>query len=403
MLLLLAVAALLLWEEWRKEPGNRTLVVWTVVTILLLYTHGAGWLLLAALVVVNWFYGTRQRAFILAAAVSALAFLPWLLYVLPVYLSRGIEANVIAIRKDPLLALLQLPFFFLLGEDPGGGTPLTLLHTSELRPALMVGAGLIHLLLLVLAWRGIRRFWPLRPDRQDARRWFWITALLLGIPVGLLYIFSVLFTPALHARYLLLVWPGYWLLVALLGELGGRAGRATLTYVFLPLVLVSIGLILKQNMTPSLARQGTMLVAREMRHSDLILCDKHMPLGWQVYWEWTRRLGRSGQIEILSSRMPAGLTSLPPGRSLEELDLERIGRVWFFYSNTKRVQSVMQFLLAHGFVLEEPLSRESPALLVFTKPGSLVLPTQPSSSEHSAILLTSHRGSVLGRRTLSTV
>jgi hypothetical protein len=367
LLLLLTVVAILIWEQWRKQPHTSRLMAWALVMTLMAYTHGSGLLLLPAFVLINWLYGPRRWTFTIAAAIPCLALLPWIAYVFPVYQSRGIEANVIAIRKNPTIVLGELPFFFLSGEDPGGGTPLPPLHAQALRPTLKIAAGVLHLMLLFLAGRKIYQLWSLPRRGEDMARWFWISVLLCGTPITLLYGFSLGLTPVLHARYVLVGLTGYWSLLVFLGYFNGRASKMILIGIFLPWVLASILLTLKQNMTPSPARQGTLLVAREMRDSDLILCDKHMPLGWQVYWEWTRRLGRSGHVEILPSRMATWLQSILPWKELDRLDLEGVDRIWFFYSGPRFVASVTEFLGARGFVLDKQYNGTFPFLLVFKK------------------------------------
>jgi hypothetical protein len=62
--------------------------------VLLIYTHYFGLLMLAGFVVVNWLFGPRRRAFIVAAAAAGISFLPWFLYVLPVYQARGLQTNL---------------------------------------------------------------------------------------------------------------------------------------------------------------------------------------------------------------------------------------------------------------------------------------------------------------------
>ena len=352
--LLWTVAAILLWDWWRKEPRASRLIAWTVVMMLLVYTHFFGLVLLAAFWIVNWLYGARRWAFTAATALTGLVYLPWLLYVLPVYVADGLATKVAWVNK-PHRALAALPSFY-----------LGYLNVPGLRFAQIAAAAVVHLALFWLAWRTVRRLWPPRRDSENQARWFWTAALLAGVPIVLLFGFSVVVTPVFHPRFVLGALPGYWLLVVLLGEFGGRAGRVMLYGIVLPWVLVSIGVALGQSLVPTPVRQGTLLLARELRPTDLILCSG---VGNQMYWEWTRRLGRSGRIEVLRPGPTDWRLSVLPQTDLDGLDLGGVGRVWFFYSAEKAVAPVKEFLAAQGFVLETPRGAETPFLLTFAKTG----------------------------------
>ncbi len=262
--LLLAVTAMLLWEWWRKEPGAGKLIAWAFVMLLLVYTHFFGLLLLAAFFAVNWLFGPRRRQFAAATFAIGVAYLPWLAYVLPVYLRDGLRTKVPWVNVFPHRALSQLPSAF-----------LGYLYGPELRVIPWMAALLVHLALFLLAWRTVRKFWPPSRDLKESGRWFWTAALLAGVPILLLYGFAVLVTPVFNARFVLGILPAYWLLVVLLGDFGGRAGRAILYAVVLPWVLVSVGVTMAQSLQPSPARQATTFLNREYRDTDLILCDGH--------------------------------------------------------------------------------------------------------------------------------
>ena len=376
--LLWTVVAILLWEQWRGRPRARTLILWLIVMALLVYTHYIGLLLLVAFVAVNWWYGPRRWVFTAAAVFPGFAFLPWFLYVLPVYLKRGLQPNVAWVDQASHRAAAKLPYFFL-SNVPAGWNPFAAtgwVQKAELQSYLIVVAGVIHLVLFGLAWRTIRQLWPPLREGDRAAQWFWTAALLFGMPVLLLYGFSVAITPTFHARFLIGVLPGYWLLMALLAQFGGRAGRAMLYGVVFPWVLVSVCVGLVQNLAPSPVREGTLLVSREIRETDLILCSGEPVVGAQVYWEWTRRLAQPGRIEILSSRA-IWWASILPQKDLKELNLYGVDRVWFFYSNPKAADQMSNFLAAHGFALEKPLKTRTPFLLAFAKePGRPVSMTK---------------------------
>lgn len=353
--LLLAVTAMLLWEWWRKEPGAGKLIAWAFVMLLLVYTHFFGLLLLAAFFAVNWLFGPRRRQFAAATFAIGVAYLPWLAYVLPVYLQDGLRTKVPWVNVFPHRALAQLPSAF-----------LGYLYGPELRVIPWMAALLVHLALFLLAWRTVRKFWPPSRDLKESGRWFWTAALLAGVPILLLYGFAVVVTPVFNARFVLGILPAYWLLVVLLGDFGGRAGRAILYAVVLPWVLVSVGVTMAQSLQPSPARQATTFLNREYRDTDLILCDG-LDCGNQVYWEWTRRLGRSGRIEVLRFGSTAWRLSVLPQKKLGQLDLSQVGRVWFLHSDRKAADTVPGFLAARGFAPAETLAEDIPGLQVFVR------------------------------------
>lgn len=355
--LLLAVTAMLLWEWWRKEPGAGKLIAWAFVMLLLVYTHFFGLLLLAAFFAVNWLFGPRRWWFTGAAAVVGFAYLPWLAYVVPVYFQDGLRVKIPWVNARPSLLLAELPYGY-----------LGYFSMPEWRAVLSVAAGFVHLALFLLAWRGLCRLWPPQRGGEVESRWFWTLAILAGLPIVLLYGFSLLITPAFHWRFVLGVLPSYWLLVVLLGEWGGRAGRAMLYAVVLPWVLASVGLTMAQSLHPSPARQATTFLNREYRDADLILCDG-LDCGNQVYWEWTRRLGRTGRIEVLRFGSPAWRLSVLPQKKLGQLDLSQVSRVWFLQSDRKAADTVPGFLAARGFAPAEMLAESIPGLRAFVRAG----------------------------------
>lgn len=370
LVMLGTVAAIILWEQWRRRLRTRQLILWTVIMVLLIYTHYFGLLLLGAFVAISLCYGARQWAFIAAAGITGIASLPWFLYVFPLYLTQGLQPNLVWVDQSPYRAMAKLPFFFLTeipaGLNPFGAAPW--FQIVGLQAALIVVAGLIHLAFFGLAWRTIRTRWLASRQGDNTARWFWTTALVVVVPVALLYCFSIAIIPALDARILIGVLPCYWLLLVLLGQFGGIAGRALLYGVVVPWVLVSICVGLAQNLAPSPVREGTLLVSREFRKTDLILCSGEPGVGPQVYWEWTRRLQHSGSIEILFPKAKAWV-SLLPQKDLKDLDLDAVDRIWFFYSKAKAVDQMTAFLGARGFALDMLNTRTS-GLVAFarTKP-----------------------------------
>jgi len=363
--ILLAVTAMVLWEKWREHPSNKRLSAWTIAMILLVYTHMFGSWVLPAFLVVNWLYGPRKMAFTVAGCLAGVAFLPWFLYVFPVYHARGLQWNVGWVSRSPLKGLAEGPFLFL--------GSYSLQPSERLRLILAVTAAALDLLLFLLAWRTIRRLWPPHRVINPSERWFWTAVILVGLPVLLLLLISVVVTPAFHMRFLTGAAPAYWLVIVLLGHFGARAGCTVLYGAFLPWVLASSGAALVHERKPSLARQATMLVAQEIAINDLLLCEG---AGWcpQVYWEWKHRLGRSAPIVILAPPLNPRLSPLEfrglPVADLDSLMFEGVDRVWLFYDPTDRVSLVTNFLSSRNFVLKRRFPADKPFLLAFGRAHS---------------------------------
>jgi hypothetical protein len=354
--LLWTVLAIVLWDNWREKPSTGRLVAWTLTMVLLVYTHFFGLLMVIAFVAVNWLYGPRWWAFTGAAVVPGLTYLLWFLYVLPEYLARGLGPNLTWVNIKPYRALAELPFSFL------GG-----MHLPRWRIVLAVVALLIQVVVFVLAWRAVRRLWPPRRDDETTSRWFWTAVMLAGVPVVLLFLFSIAIRPAFHARFVFGALPAYWLLLVLLGQLGGRAGRVMLYGIVVPWVLVSSGFALAEQLEPTSARLGTLHLARELRANDLILCE-NLSFGNQVYWEWTGRLGRFPvRIEVLRPVLDVGRLSIAPLTDLGNLELNGVDRVWFFFHDKKETTAVMDFLAARGFFPEKQAPEIRSFLLAFTR------------------------------------
>jgi hypothetical protein len=365
LLVLLMVIALLLWEQWRQQPSSRKLAVWTLVMILMLYTHGSALLVLPVFVLMNWVYGPRRWGFIVAASLAGLALLPWIAYVLPVYQTRGLTENIRALSPHPTRALAELPFFFLAGEDPGGAAPVPPLHAPSLRLGLPLAAVLLHGVLGFFAWPKICQAWRLARQGQTPTLWLWSAVLLCGVPPLTLYAVSLAAAPVIHARYMLVGLPGYALFLGFVVHYAGGAGKVLLRGIILPWVVLSIVLTVAQAHGQSPLHHATDVVARELRDTDLILCERHMPLGWQVYWEWTRRLGRTEPLTVLWSPItPEWLTSTLPAQRLEQLDLTGVARIWLFSLGPLLQKQLLEFLRAQGFTLSEQYGSRLAPLLV---------------------------------------
>jgi hypothetical protein len=338
--------------------------------VLLVYTHYFGLLLVPAFVAANWIYGKRRAAFTAAGLIAGLSFLPWALYVLPVYESRGLDTNLWWIHlllRNPLHGLATIALYHL-GEIPFLGSP-------KIQAAAAV---LVHLLFAAVSWRAIRWLWQ-RPDQAgNAAPWLGISLLITGIPVVLLFVFSVVVTPALHYRFLMGILPSYWLLMVLLAESGGRASRVALYGLIVPWVFLSTGISVADRLRPSSIRQGTLALDRQIRQSDLILCYSECN---SVYWEWARRLGRPERIVGLRQAwtdpgMPAALQAAleqeyrlgaVPRVDLAQVDFRDPVRVWLFNSDQKMDAIVNEHLSARGFQREKVAGAQPAMLSLFIK------------------------------------
>jgi hypothetical protein len=360
--ILLVVVALLLWDNWRTDPRTSTLLAWTGVALLLTYSHLFGSLVVCGFVLANWLFGRRKWIFTAAAAVCGLLFLPWVLYVIPIYRTRGLEPNLTWVHRNLISAVADF-----LGQLLGVvELPASL---SRFRiPALVALA--VHLLLLLLAWKFRARLWPLRGDNENQRHWFWSSAVITAVPVAILLAFSVVVARAFEARFVLGVLPAYWLAVFLLCQLSGRAGWVLLLGVLLPWKLLSVGTGLYANWQPDWPRQATSAVAQQVRPADLLLT-ADTDSGNLIYWEWTRRLQRDARLETLPTLglNAANLSVLNPVE-LEKLRLDGVSRIWLFYQRSDTRDPIVRFLATRGFAPRPDALPGVPSVLLLVRSGS---------------------------------
>ncbi|MCL6481243.1 MAG: hypothetical protein K6U02_05910 [Firmicutes bacterium] len=354
LLLLLVVVALLLWERWRRAPGIGVLTAWGSVMLLMVYTHYSGVLLLGAFVVVEWLCGPRPASarwgMLFVAGLVGLSLVPWLLYVWPVYQARGLEPNLAWVRS-PHQVLGQLPFFFLSYIHPGFSPfdDLRELPPLWIRIAVYAIAIGLHLVLVVLAWRGRRL-----AETNGFRGELGPLAGLVLLPIAVVYLFSLIVHPALDARFLLGLLPAYWLLMVRAGESAGEAGRWLLFGVLLPWVLLSVAVTLPEA-GPAPVRRAVDAVAAEYQPGDLLLAECRV--GVNVWWEWTHRLGRLEQMQAFGcERWRWWLPGVATPREAELADLQA-RRVWLIYVQPAERQRLEARLLGQGFL---PVQRSGP-------------------------------------------
>jgi hypothetical protein len=357
--LLLTVIGMVFWEKWRERPTMLWLAAWTLTMVLLVYTHLFGALIVMAFVIVDWIYGPRRVAFTAAAVLVSLAMVPWVIYVLPVLHTRGLEPNVAWVSRSPLRGVAELPLIFM------GTPPLPVPRTY-----LALAGIALNLLLFVLAWRAFPRLWPPRSNTPPAERWFWMALVLAGLPILILFLFSLAITPAFHPRFILGVLPSYWLLLVLLGELGGRVPRAVLYAIFIPWVLISAGGNLVQQRKPSTVRQAAFILFQDALPDDLILCNG-AGNGNTLDWEWKHWLRRTTPLEIVAVPSVGDEFTGPPKIRLEALDLNAVNRVWVFYDKADQSAisptQLSDFLAANRFSLARQSPADKPFVFLYVK------------------------------------
>ena len=356
--LLLTVAVMVLWEKWCGAPRNSTLIAWSFVALLLIYTHLFGALLVLAFWAANWLCGPRRWAFTVAAAIPALAFLPWFLYVLPVYEVRGLAPNVAWVPKRFPVGVGYLQYG-LLGVFPDGSLPVLAVF--------VLLAGLVHLLLFYSALKMVRRCWPPRSGLHTAVRWFWVGVLLAGLPLAMIILFSLIVIPSLASRFVLGVLPAYWLVVVLVWQESGRLGKIMLYGVALVWVVsVAVAALVRMD-THLPPREAALVLASEQRPSDLILCSTSCN---EFYWELTHHFGRNGRIEVLGPGPLYWLTVPPQLFDLATLDPKTAARVWLFADSKTEADTLVDAFAQHGFVLQRKSSFKKYVLLLLVSPSA---------------------------------
>jgi hypothetical protein len=351
LVILCSVVALLLWDAWRKRPGWPMLLAWAAVMTLAIYTHPSALLLLGALVIATWLLGPKKLTFTAGALVPVLALIPWLLSVYPAYRDRGLEANVAALADDPVRELARLPFYLLTADPPGALSPLEerLQSTS---PALRWGALALVAALMLAAVPGVRRKNWARAARTPHDDWMITAALLTVLPVAVMLLVSVVTIPILSARYLLVTLPPLILLLTALATLGGRVGY-TLIGAAAIWILASVVWSIQLHRPPSPARVAASYIAEHLQPNDIVIAGRHIPIGWGLYWEWSRRLGRPERIHVLPSNQPAWLRNILPAEELEQMPLPSAERVWFVNLGSALREEVGQQIEARSFTRVE--------------------------------------------------
>lgn len=369
--ILLALAALILWDSWRRQPTAGRLALWVLVATALVYTHYSGLLVIAGLLAANRAFGGRPALFTVASAIPAVCFLPWALYVYPVYAGRGLETNlwwVQMLLAEPYKGLALMAYEFL------GAFPLE----GRGRYAAVGAALVVHLALVVASASAVRRLWPPWGGRQGRERWFWSLLVLAGVPVAALFLFSVAATPALAPRFLLAILPAYWLLIVLLAEFSGRRGVRLLYAAFLPWVLTSVGWHAIQDLKTPPLRVRVEQIARRLEPQDLVLADPD--LASHVYWELRHRMGREARVVASPPLSADGLSAiqrkaleqaqrLSVVRAIrpEQIGLDDVRRVWLLDKDAAPDADVAARITEAGFRSVEHTESQGPRLWLYVR------------------------------------
>ncbi|HEV8383388.1 MAG TPA: hypothetical protein VGQ11_00855, partial [Candidatus Acidoferrales bacterium] len=320
----------------------------------------------------NWWVGPRKWAFTWAAGIAGVSFLPWLLYVLPIYQTRGVEANLNWAHRNLFSAVPALFFNFLGGWQFG---------SYRLSVLAIAASAVIHLGLLMLFWLYRDRFWPLRASARMIQRWFWPAVVLTAIPVVVLLGFSVVVARAFEARFILGAVIPYSIALFLLCVACGRAGQFALLCILLPWKLVDVGASIYGEMQPDAARQSLEFAAERARPGDVVLVENPNRVG-VVYWEWVRRLHRTERIVTVPAPPsdPLRMRVLEPV-PVERLPLDGVERMWVFLDAPPPPPALAGDLAARGFFPTEVTSNERvrsfrgiPGVVVLFERKSGILP-----------------------------
>jgi hypothetical protein len=200
--------------------------------------------------------------------------------------------------------------------------------------------------------------------------------LLVAVPAAVLLLVSLVSQPVMSARYLLVGLPAMLLLIAQLTGISGRPGRVMAAIVTV-WIMVSAGYSLKLNVAPAFARESSRYLDTHLEQNDIIIAAHHWAIGWEYYWEWTRRLGRTEPVNILPGEQPEWLRDILPARDLDSLSLDTVQRIWLLSLRRVLTEDVTAELAGRGFErVESPDSavRNMHFLMLFVRtpgePGS---------------------------------
>lgn len=290
LVLLLTIVSVWSWDAWRRRPTTAALAIWTATMSLAVLTHFFCALLLASFVLLTWWRGPERKSLTVAAAIPAVIFCAWLIYVFPVFASRGVGDNLRWVDPSLGRAIFIAPFH-LLTMIPSGSNAAHVDWWGGLpgMKYLVFGAAGINAVLIGLAYLNRRN------TRVDHRWLGPLTVLGFG-PAVMLAGASLFIGPAFHTRFLLGSLPVYWLWAAVLADEGGTLGKMILRAVILPAVLLAVFLPLRYDLEESPLREAVAKIARDHQPGDVVAIASHVDL--QTYWE-LRKAGLSVPIEVI--------------------------------------------------------------------------------------------------------
>jgi len=368
LLVLLIVASMLAWEVWRERAGFSRWLLWAALATAAIYTHPSALLFVGALTVTTLAVTRRRIGLTVGTAVLLATIVAWIAFVAPIYQTRGIEENVGALADDPIREAARLPFYFLTGDPPGGGSPLEHRYgqgdwSLPRRSALLLGIAFG-----IAGLAGVLRRKPFLNRERAVDQRLIQNFLLVSLPTGVLLLASLVGQPVLGARYLLICLPALVLLIAELTYLGGWPARG-LAAVMAGWILFSAGFTLRLNRAPELAYHSARYLDAHIEQSDVMIAGHHWAIGWEFFWEWTRRMGRTEPIIILPTEQPEWLQDIVPARALDSLDLDGVRRVWFLSTRPGVTERVTTELGRRGFEIQTPDStvRSLHFLLLFVR------------------------------------
>jgi hypothetical protein len=290
LVLLLTIVSVWSWDAWRRQPTASRLAVWTAIMCLAVLTHFFCVLLLVSFVLLTWSRGPERKSLTLAAVIPALVFCAWVIYVFPVFASRGVGDNLKWVDPSLGRAILTVPFH-LLTMIPSGSNAAHVDWWSGLRGMkyLVFGAAGINALLIVVAFLNQRSV-------LLGHRWLWQLTVLGFGPAVMLAGASLFIGPAFHTRFLVGSVPVYWLWVAVLADEGGMIGKVILRAVILPAVLLAVALPLRYDLEESPLREAVTKIVHGHQPGDVVLIASHVD--FQTYWE-LREAGLDVPIEVI--------------------------------------------------------------------------------------------------------
>ncbi len=212
LLLLLSFCSLWLFVKvFKAEPASRKQLVWLfLVNFLLVYSHYAGWIVVVleglALVVWQW---RKAKPFLIAFAISVLAYAPWLFLVKEnLEAGKGLAQNIGWVKQPTLwditqfYALLNKPFWFI---QSTAARPFDLLTAFF---ALLILGGPL-LLFSMRLWRAAERMND--ANMQSFRALFLFVLAPVAIVFGLSWLLPL---SVWGTRHLIIVSAPYAILVA---------------------------------------------------------------------------------------------------------------------------------------------------------------------------------------------